>query len=342
MKGVLKSMKINDKINKNQEIIIENSEAKDLENEVNSLSSEDKDKIETKGLKLKKSTKERLNLLQSSFDDAESMVVALLNQYEVFKLENNEKFSDRKGEIDRFNFLMESIKGCFVNSLEMATYIEDKCAEKMKEEIKKKDKVIALLQGENNSLGKKINENEIEIKNKGKELEETKESFTRVNLALTTVEKELNEKSKVIENLQLHITSLSDKSKEDKAIKEENSKLRERIKVLEVKLAEAKIESQRFEYLKSENERYIVEISDLRKEKNEYKEYSNELNNKIQEILLEKANEITRINNEKNKVLRESEEINARELKEANNIISNLKDELYELKLHLNKVVNKK
>ena len=81
-------MKNNDKINENQEIIVENSSEKALENEVNSfdLPQEDKNKIETKGLKLKKSTKERLNLLQSSFDDAESMVVALLNQYEVFKV----------------------------------------------------------------------------------------------------------------------------------------------------------------------------------------------------------------------------------------------------------------
>lgn len=331
-------MKINDKKNENQEIIIENDREKGLENELNSfeLLQEDKDKIETKGLKLKKSTKERLNLLQSSFDDAESMVVALLNQYEVFKIESNDKFSDRKGEIERFNFLMDSIKGCFVNSLEMATYIEDKYNERMKGEIKKKDRVIALLQDENSSLNRKIKENEIEVRDKIKELDETKESFTRVNLALTTVEKELNEKSKVIENLQLHIASLSDISKEDRSIKEENSDLREKIRILEVKLTEAKIDVQRFEYLKNENERYISEISELRKEKNEYKEYSSELNNKIQEILLEKSNEITMINNEKNKALRMVEETSARDLKEANSIISKLKDELYELKLNLN------
>lgn len=336
-------MKNDDKINENQEIIVENSSEKALENEVNSfdLPQEDKNKIETKGLKLKKSTKERLNLLQSSFDDAESMVVALLNQYEVFKVESNDKFADRKGEIDRFNFLMESIKGCFVNSLEMATYIEDKCTEKMKGEIKKKDRVIALLQEENSSLNKKIKENEIEVKNKGRELEETKESFSRVNLALTTVEKELNEKSKVIENLQLHIASLSDISKENKAVKEENSKLREKIKLLESQLTEDKIELQRFEYLKRDNERYIAEISELRKEKDEYKVYSNELNNKIQEILLEKADEIAKLNNEKNQALRESEEMHAKELKESSNVISKLKDELYELKLTLNQLNTK-
>ena len=60
------------------------------------------------------------------------------------------------------------------------------------------------------------------------------------------------------------------------------------------------------------------------------------MNNKIQEILLEKANEIAKLNNEKNRVLKESQEKSHRELMEANNIISKLKDELYELKLTLN------
>ena len=136
-------MKNNDKISENEDKIDEKNSEITVENEVNNidLPQEDKEKIETKGLKLKKSTKERLNLLQTSFEDAESMVIALLNQYEVFKLDSNDKFSDRKAEIERFNFLMESIKGCFVNSLEMATYIEDKCTEKIKNEMKKKDRV---------------------------------------------------------------------------------------------------------------------------------------------------------------------------------------------------------
>ena len=198
---------------KDTEVIINNKEKLfDNKLERNESFTDEKEKIETKGLKLKKSTKERLNLLQSSFDDAESMILALLNQYEVFKIEGNEKFADRKGEIDRFNYLIESIKECFINSLEMATYIEDKCNDKIKKELKKKDRIISLLQDENNSLNKKIEERNFEFKDKIKELTETKESFTRVNLALTTVEKELSEKAKIIENLQIHISSLSDHS----------------------------------------------------------------------------------------------------------------------------------
>lgn len=336
--------KNNDKISENEVKLDENNSEIVLNNEANSIDllQEDKEKIETKGLKLRKSTKERLNLLQTSFEDAESMVIALLNQYEVFKIESNDKFSDRKAEIERFNFLMESIKGCFVNSLEMATYIEDKCTEKIKSEMKKKDRVISLLQEENNSLLKRVKENETETYNKAKELEDTKESFSRVNLALTTVEKELNEKSKIIENLQLHISSLSDVTAENRSLKEENTTLKENLRILEAQLTESKIDSQRFEYLKKDNERYTDEISELRKERNEYKEYSNGLNKQIQEILLEKANEIAKINIEKDKALKEYDAINTKELKEANDIINKLKDELYEIKLTMNQSIIKK
>ena len=67
-----------DKINENIEKITENEEKIEMNQPVNVV----EDKIETKGLKLKKSTKDRLNMLQSNFDDAESMIVTLLNQYD--------------------------------------------------------------------------------------------------------------------------------------------------------------------------------------------------------------------------------------------------------------------
>ena len=84
-----------------------------------------------------------------------------------------------------------------------------------------------------------------------------------------------------------------------------------------------------------ENERYLSEVCELRNEKNEYKLYANELNCKIQDILLDKSNEITKINNEKNQLLKTIEEKNKKDLTESNNIINKLKDELYELKLTL-------
>ena len=101
----------------------ESEENKELKDNSTGISSE---KLETKGLKLKKSTKERLNTLQSSFGDAETMISALLNQYESLKIQSDSKFADRKAEIEKFNYLLDSIRGSYLNSLDMATYLEEK------------------------------------------------------------------------------------------------------------------------------------------------------------------------------------------------------------------------
>ena len=296
------------------------------------------EKIETKGLKLKKSTKDRLNMLQSSFDDAESMITTLLNQYDSFIVENDEKYNDRKGEIDRFNFLIDSLKGCFINSLEMATYLEDKYDTKLKNEIKKKDKVISILQDENTNLKKRCKDIDDEINKKDYELNDIKDSFSRVNSALSTVEKELKDKSDIIQNLQLHINSLTEISSDNKDVKSENDKLKEEIKELKEKLTKANIINEKISYLQSENERFKNEISILNEEKKEYKEYSNSLNQRIQEVLLNKSAEITKINEDKNKLIREIENKKELELKNASETIINLKEEIFELKLNLNRV----
>ena len=296
------------------------------------------EKVETKGLKLKKSTKDRLNMLQSSFDDAESMITTLLNQYDSFIVENDEKYNDRKGEIDRFNFLIDSLKGCFINSLEMATYLEDKYDTKLKNEIKKKDKVISILQDENTNLKKRCSDVNDEINKKDCELNDVKDSFSRVNLALSTVEKELKEKSDIIQNLQLHINSLTEISRDSKDVKVENDKLKEEIKELKDKLSKANIINEKMNYLESENDRFKKEITILNEEKKEYKEYSNSLNQRIQEVLVNKSAEITKINEEKNNLIREIENRKELELKSANETIISLKEEIFELKLNLNRV----
>ena len=72
--------------------------------------------------------------------------------------------------------------------------------------------------------------------------------------------------------------------------------------------------------------------------KKEYKEYSNSLNERIQEVLLNKSIEIAKINEEKNNLIREIESKKEIELKNANDIINSLKDEIFELKLNLNKI----
>ena len=88
------------------------------------------EKLETKGLKLKRNTKNRLNELQSKFADAESMVSALLDQYEVFNITEDTRFADRKTEIEKFTYLLDSIKNSYINSLEMASFLEERQIEK--------------------------------------------------------------------------------------------------------------------------------------------------------------------------------------------------------------------
>ena len=134
MENVLSSNKENKIENNNTEENIETS------NEVIT------EKLETKGLKLKRNTKNRLNDLQSKFDDAESMVSALLNQYEVFKITEDTRFADRKTEIEKFTYLLDSIKNSYINSLEMASFLEEKQIEKSMMEIKNRDKTIVRLQ----------------------------------------------------------------------------------------------------------------------------------------------------------------------------------------------------
>ena len=45
------------------------------------------------------------------------MVLALLNQYETFTISTDNKYTDRKAEIDKFNFLLDSIKPLSVSSI---------------------------------------------------------------------------------------------------------------------------------------------------------------------------------------------------------------------------------
>ena len=56
-------------------------------------------------------------------------------------------------------------------------------------------------------------------------------------------------------------------------------------------------------------------------------------------MLLNKSIEIAKINEEKNNLIREIESKKEIELKNANDIINSLKDEIFELKLNLNKII---
>ena len=130
-------------LNSNKENKIENNNTEENIETSNEVITE---KLETKGLKLKRNTKNRLNDLQSKFDDAESMVSALLDQYEVFKITEDTKFADRKTEIEKFTYLLDSIKNSYINSLEMASFLEEKQIEKSMMEIKNRNRKMVWIQ----------------------------------------------------------------------------------------------------------------------------------------------------------------------------------------------------
>lgn len=297
------------------------------------IEGDNNEKLETKGLKLKKSTKERLNQLQSGFGDAETMISSLLNQYEVFNIEGKNKFADRKAEIDRFNYLMESLKSSFLNSLEMATYMEEKYSEKFSSELKKKDKIIVDLQESQKEFKDLLKTKEKENEDINKELISVKESFSRLNFALTTVEKELKEKSEIIQNNQKHISALTEVSEEGKLFKEKYINLTKNLADLKVELNTYKLTNELLSISKEENSRYKEETLILKDEISSQRNYINDLNEKIQTILIEKAETTDSLRDDFDKRYKELELNKNKEIQEYIYMVNKLREEIFSLKL---------
>jgi hypothetical protein len=305
-------------------------------NDVNIANTEDEanEKLETKGLKLKKSTKERLNEVQSNFEDAESMVLALLNQYEAFRIETESRYSDRKAEIDKFNYLMDSIKNSFLNSLDMAAYMEEKCMEKLSNQLKKRDKTIMNLQQDNEKLRELVLSKEKEVENIGKELMAVKDSFSRVNFALTTVEKELKDKSEIMQNSQKHLISLTEMVEEGKMFKEKCSELSKTVTSMQLELKRYELTSKLLSKSEEENVAYKEEIKNLKEELKNQRDYNNSLNKKIQDILVEKSEEIIRLRDEFDNNVKVLENDKKKEIQMYNDTIDKLKEEMFNLRLN--------
>lgn len=311
-----------DQINNNNDVNITKTE------------SETNEKLETKGLKLKKSTKERLNEVQSNFEDAETMVLALLNQYEAFKIEGDNKYSDRKAEIDKFNYLMDSLKSSFLNSLDMAAYMEEKYMEKFSNELKKRDKIIIDLQQDNKNLKGLVLSKEKEIENINKELVSVKDSFSRVNFALTTVEKELKDKSEIMQNSQKHLISLTDMVEEGKVFKEKYSELSTTVNSLQLELRKYELTNKMLSKSEEENTLYKEEINNLKEELKNQRDYNNVLNQKIQDILVEKSEAIIKLRDEFDNNLKFLEKDKNKEIQMYNDTINKLKEEVFNLRLN--------
>ncbi len=323
MENVLSSNKENKIENNNTEENIETS------NEVIT------EKLETKGLKLKRNTKNRLNDLQSKFDDAESMVSALLNQYEVFKITEDTRFADRKTEIEKFTYLLDSIKNSYINSLEMASFLEEKQIEKSMMEIKNRDKTIVRLQQTITKKEEKIKEIENTLLENNKELNTVKDSFSRVNLALTNVEKELKEKADIIKSSQMHIESLNALLEEEKRSNKVAEEYKVKLESLEERYKDYELIKEKLQITKEDQRSSREEIISLKAEIKEYREYSNSLNDKIHKILNDKTEEISKLKDEFKSEIIESERGFNEKLKEKDLVIEKLKEEIFKLKLDI-------
>ena len=293
------------------------------------------EKLETKGLKLKRNTKNRLNDLQSKFDDAESMVSALLNQYEVFKITEDTRFADRKTEIEKFTYLLDSIKNSYINSLEMASFLEEKQIEKSMMEIKNRDKTIVRLQQTITKKEEKIKEIENTLLENNKELNTVKDSFSRVNLALTNVEKELKEKADIIKSSQMHIESLNALLEEEKRSNKVAEEYKVKLESLEERYKDYELIKEKLQITKEDQRSSREEIISLKAEIKEYREYSNSLNDKIHNILNDKTEEISNLKDQFRSEIIETERGFNEKLKEKDLVIEKLKEEIFKLKLSM-------
>ena len=319
-------------LNSNKENKIENNNTEENIETSNEVITE---KLETKGLKLKRNTKNRLNDLQSKFDDAESMVSALLDQYEVFKITEDTRFADRKTEIEKFTYLLDSIKNSYINSLEMASFLEEKQIEKSMMEIKNRDKTIVRLQQTITKKEEKIKEIENTLLENNKELNTVKDSFSRVNLALTTVEKELKEKADIIKSSQMHIESLNALLEEEKRSNKVSKEYKVKLESLEERYKDYELIKEKLQITKEDQRGSREEIISLKAEIKEYREYSNSLNDKIHKILNDKTEEISNLKDQFRSEIIETERGFNEKLKEKDLVIEKLKEEIFKLKLSM-------
>ena len=328
-------------MNEKEENIIYNNEnikGFEAENELNQNKIDgaiQNEKLETKGLKLKKATKDRLNHLQSKFGDAETLISTLLNQYESIKIQSDSKFADRKAEIDKFNYLLDSIRNSYLSSLDMANFIEEKYNEKFQNEIKTRENIIKSLQEDNNKLKVDSKNIEEELFIKDTELKEVKNNFLKINELLATFETDTKEKTLQIQNLQKHINSLTDIVDQNKEVKEKYDSMQSLVETLQSKISNYKVLENENLKLNKELESIKNEIDILKSDLRNEREYSNSLNEKMHNLILMNSNESSRL---KDQYLEEKKSIETEKnniIEENLKVITALKDEIYNLKLDI-------
>ena len=206
--------------------------------------------------------------------------------------------------------------------------------EKFSNEIKKRDKFIINLQQDNENLKELILSKEKEVDDINKELVAVKDSFSRVNFALTTVEKELKDKSEIMQNSQKHLTSLTEMVEEGKIFKEKYSELSKTVSSLQLELRKYELTNKLLSRSEEENIAYKEEINNLKEELKNQRNYNNVLNQKIQDVLVEKSEAIIKLRDEFDNNLKVLEKDKNRDIQIYNNTINKLKEEMFNLRLN--------
>lgn len=314
----------------------------DLDNNMEVMTKrEDSEKISTKGLKLKESTKIRLNELQNKYGDAETLITKLLSYHDTLNTEELEEYSDRKVEVEKFTSQLESIKKSYIQSLDIAKYSEEKYAQRFANEFNKKDKIIAELKEEHREqkeiikkLNNDLNKNQLEYQN-------ATNTFSSLNKVLATVEKELTLKTEALNNSQEQVSALLNVVNENSKLKEENNKLQNDLNDA-IKYKE-KYYSTEATIKTLTNEKNAIDAL-LLEAKEEIKTSNNDnkiLNNKIQDILLLRNEETNKVKEEMYKKIEELKEKNTTEVRGKEQEIITLKEEIAILKAKIELVYNK-
>ena len=180
-----------------------------------------------------------------------------------------------------------------------------------------------------------IKEIENTLLENNKELNTVKDSFSRVNLALTNVEKELKEKADIIKSSQMHIESLNALLEEEKRSNKVAEEYKVKLESLEERYKDYELIKEKLQITKEDQRGSREEIISLKAEIKEYREYSNSLNDKIHKILNDKTEEISNLKDQFRSEIIETERGFNEKLKEKDLVIEKLKEEIFKLKLSM-------
>lgn len=190
----------------------------------------EKEEKKTKGLKLTAGTIAELDVLQGKFSSAEDLVKTLISTYRIQKIEEN-GYENRAKELNQFNYLIDSLKILYTNSLEIERSTSDRVKIQYKDKIDTLTKSVAVLTSD------KIKKEE-ELKAAVDECKELGSEKDELISQLDAVQKILNDKEKELIQCREQSNMLSDLVSEYKGFKELNINLESQINDLKVSFDE--------------------------------------------------------------------------------------------------------